>query len=902
MSMACFIQSLNNAAKTSPLGIVSRSSLQKEFQKQNLSQKEIDFLVSEMNDLFRAAVNQLKEKRDNKNRLTGHQRALVHAVYAVLRDQDRDALAAAAKVLDFPFFTSAELKNLDHLAKIADQRTHEEKNRVEDQIKNIIQQKQDNYISLLGSAKVSFKALGAMGFQFISRMSNLHKLMEVNIQNRIKYAESRTDLDWLGKTRLFLSGGHPFDLINKASEVKKLNQQFAKASRQASAGGWIEVGPLSFASGIGGTSLIGPEGTLQTDIEGHSQVLEYHNEREDRKFWGWLREANRKIARASERHTRAVDVGFKTAAGEMYYYNLRQQMIREENPGITPIDVARKIYQEMYGIPLAQAQAQATTDFQQWAKASPSEFKGVVDASGNVNERHPRYRVQVGHIMRSGRDAALMGAAYDHARHQVWQGKMTWKGDIKNVAYSGALGILADITLQTKRLANDTIEKGTSLMPKKTGDAVRDAAQSVVFSTFGFVNGPLAYAEDYLEGFVLYGAPKALLLQVLKRSPKLTEDQKTYMRERQFEIMSKIAIRGLEQAVLVAIMQVAKGACENSEGAGDKPNNKEANVMKQSGENQYTICGVRIPLEYLGGFSFANLNFVSNWMSLKHKPDESMLSQAGSAWLQTMVGGFGQSPALNGGDNLATKLWNSYAQASKDDQSGKSNSWDTFWATASSTVSKYGAELTTMQLPVPARLLKETGYLVVPYQQFARKGADPGLDFFSQLGKKYMWENLNAMGIQQLITIVNGDDGIGKPVFDYRHRPIDLGNQYNGKNIAALENTVRDLWHLATQGEQPPLYDEIDHWMAMNADEAVPFENQNYKVLFKDEPARARVMTDNEFYDYQFEWTKNFSEWITENYPSLKKDEAKYARKDVMKALKEFKDQALDNIENKSSN
>jgi hypothetical protein len=91
-------------------------------------------------------------------------------------------------------------------------------------------------------------------------------------------------------------------------------------------------------------------------------------------------------------------------------------------------------------------------------------------------------------------------------------------------------------------------------------------------------------------------------------------------------------------------------------------------------------------------------------------------------------------------------------------------------------------------------------------------------------------------------------------------------------------------------------YDEIDHFLAMS-DVQIPYSSQKYAVLYKNDPDHARTMTNDEFYGYEYARTKAFSDWIGEEFKSLKELSKKEVQDKVKAKLYDIKKSAIGEIE-----
>lgn len=874
MSFNCLLNALNSSVTSNGTGIrtLSRDELINKLKAGGMSEAEIEGTMKLLNEVYSSVAKEALGRR-----LSPRQRSLVNVVYGKglgnLNPGNIDALEAVAEVLDIPFISGKDMVSLRQLATQADEREGAEKALVEDKIRDILDQKNDDYYMRLASSKVAFKILLSIGFNLRAAMSNKKKRFETLLIEKMKYANQGGN--WVEKFTRFMK---PFPL----APFTQYNREHAAAARNAIRGKGLGFG--------GGEVLLGPSASYNSDIGTRSDQLEYANEREVAGIKGGLRRIDRQIARAGKRWTSSIDAAAKVRMGEYFYFNQLRKQLKEKNPAWTEQEVIKAVHDEMFAIGKPEAIQIAIQQFKDW--------KIELDSTGEPKQNSARFKVRVAEIMKSKRDPALMNAAYEMASGKVWQGRMTYfRGTFRQRIDSGLGGIIADAVGSLRDVAQGVVEKTAS------GTTARSIGQGVVFNMFGFINGAAAYWQDFMEHNMVYAAGKILRLKNMqknyKKNGKLSVEDMDYLEDKIIEMHGKFLYGMLETAAVFALAELGKTLCGESLGGNvnpDKPVGEDAvlaNTQQQRGESSIGFCNtVNIPFEYLGGFSFANTKLIAAVYNGIENKDENYLSAfATGVWLTSSPS---ISPLMDKNPGPATRIWEVFSKAYRE---GKG--YESVGNVAAKELSYAGADLLIKMLPVPNRVLKEVTVPIIPYRQYqpAGIGLTQGMGgLMVQYGRQFAWNMGNVSGITQLANMFTTTDGkIGRPLFDYRHRPIDAANLYDGTSLASLSQPIRALAQRA-KGKDPILYDEVDHFLNMN-DVAIPWDSRIYTTLHKDTD-KQRLLTDNEYYSYQYAYTKKFGDWIENHYAALKDDEPKDIRNRVRAALVDIKKRAIKQIEN----
>lgn len=891
-SFQCFVSYVQQAAQNSNFGIMSRADLHRSLEQNGMTQAEIDGAIEALNELFKARVRQAYGRS-----LNPRQKALVGSVYGggSLNPNQTTMMEQIANVLDVPTISEAEMNNLRQLALLADEREGSEKDLIEEQIRNILHRKDKEYYSQLNVAKVAFKVLWSVGFNVMSFISNKKKVWENYLIQRLRMQKQ-------GKG--FFS---PYPL----ADYKQFSNAYANAKSGAIRGVTEDKDFLSGVQatlGLTETALLGTESALQ-DVSQSSDVLEHTNEKE-KGLLGRIKKLDRKMARTSKRWLSSIDTNAKIRLGEVFYFNEIYKRTKANNPAGTPeATILQQVYKNMYSVDYADAVDEAERQFLLW---------GIVDKNGRVNKNSNRFKVRVAEVMRRGRDPEILRMAYQSAANKVWQGRMTYpsmKGDPYDLTKyqqrldSGMGGWIADYLNKTRDVVANAV----------TGTLGENMlTRSLIFSFFGFINGAAAYWQDYMEHNIIFGGAKTLRLQFLlhkdTQNRKLTGPQREYLQDKIIEMKGKVMVGLIETAGIFALMQLAKSLCPpetNSSGerinnAGgftdfvtpDKPMGEaaaEANSQMQRPESSISFCGkLSIPLEFLGGFSISNVKMISNISDqLENKDQGTLGSIMWGTWLavQPTI-----SPMMDSNPSVLdriTKAWN--------DAQKRGTGYDRVWSIAQREFSRAGAEMAVRALPIPNRIMKEVAVVVVPYRNYMPTGIEgspnAGLaNMLWQFGVQSVYSMGNVSGVNQLIQLTTNTEGkIGKPIFDYRHRIVDMGNLYDGKGVQGLTKPFRDAIDLA-RGKDPILYDEKDHFLAVN-DVNIPWDSRIHTRLYKDDPDKTRMLSDDEYYTYTYNYTKMFSRWYDETYPELVGQEKKDIRSTVNRKLLEIKGEVLERLQ-----
>lgn len=898
-SFRCFIQYVKNAQANSSLGILSHAELVKQLLDNGMSRKEIDEAVRALNELYGARVRQLQGRTINKQ-----QRGMVDAIYGSgpfrvngsLRVNEVAMMEDMAKVLGVPMINNAEMKQLKDMAQLADKREGSEKALVEEQIRNVLAQKNPDYLRKLNSSKISFKVLLSVGFNVMSYISNQKKLLEQYFIQRLRMQKE----------------GKGFFAPYPLKDYTKYSNQYASAMAKGVRGLTNERGTwerIKANLGLAQEALLGPTAPLGSDISANSDALEHANDREKNGIIGRLRQFDRGLARVSKRILSSIDTSTKIKMGEVFYFNEIYKQEKLNNPAATEQQLMKNVYDNMYSVPHDDAVVEAQKQFTDW---------NIVDKSGKVNQDSNRFKVRVAEIMRQGRDPEMMKRAFEVAASKVWQGRMAYP-NMKNDPYditkfqqrldSGLGGIIADALTGLRNVAQSIV-----------GDSI--VGQNLIFSVFGFINGAAAYWQDYMEHNAIYGGAKLLHLSwMLKNDTRnifggttskgLTAEQRQYLDEKITEQKGKVMFSLIETGMIMTMAAIANAICGSKGGktggaltdfaTPDKGIGSDAasgNSQTQRPESSLNFCNaVSIPLEYLGGFSVSNVKFISNLFDqLENKNEDYVSAFLHATWLtaQPTI-----SPLLSGDQGPIPRIWNSWQDARR-----KGQGYSTVYAIAERELSQSISNGLVRMIPIPNRLLKEAQQVIIPYRTYLPAGIEgdkPTLtNFMWQTGIQSVYGMGNVTGINQLIQISTTKDGlIGKPIFDYRHRPIDMGNLYDGKSVAGMTKPLRDLVSDAN-GKQPIIYDEKDHFLAVN-DVTIPFDSRIYTVLYKKEPEKTRLMTDDQYYNYTYAYSKKFGEWLDSHYESLKRMPQKEVRSYVNRSILDIKHRAVAQIENHNS-
>jgi hypothetical protein len=805
-----------------------------------------------------------------------------------LNSNETQMLEEIAGVMDVPVITNAELAQLKNLAQLADTRKGSEKALIEEQIRNVLAQKQPDYLARLNSSKISFKVLLSAGFTVMSYVSNQKKIFEQYFTQRLRMQKQ----------------GKGFFAPYALRDYDKYAKQYASAMAKGVRGVTEEQGfwqRFKANMALGSVALLGPTDAIGSDISAHSDALEHINPREQNGLLGKWRGLDRRIARTSKRWLSSIDTSAKIKMGEIFYFNEIYKKFQKQFPNDSESQRLQRVYRDMYAIDEATATTDAEAQFKQW---------GIVDKSGSVNKNSNRFKVRVAEIMREGRDPDIMARAFKTSASKVWQGRMTYPS-MKNDPYdltkfqqrldSGLGGIIADMLNGMRRTVEAAIGE-------------KSLGANLVFSLFGFINGAAAYWQDFMEHNAIYGGAKyARLNWMLHKDTinrRLTDEQRSYLEDKITEMKGKVMFSIIETGLIAALGAIAHQLCKDKTGTGktggaltdfvspDKPVGDQAvqgNVQMQRPESAINICGaVSIPLEYLGGFSISNVKLIANMVDQMENKDETFVSGAMHAIWLTMNPNI--TPLMDNNPSAVSRIWTAYQEASK---AGKG--YDNLYYIAERELSMAASNMITRQLPIPNRLIKEGLQTVIPYRTYLPAGitANPNetlLNFFWQTGMQTVYGTANATGINQLIQLSTTEDGlIDKPIFDYRHRAVDMGNLYDGKSIAGLSKPLRNIVD-DVRGKQPILYDEKDHFLSIN-DVNIPWDSRIYTTLYKTDPDKKRLMSDDEYYSYTYAYTKSFGEWIDRNFSSLKGMQPKQLRSIVTRTLGDIKKQTIAHIE-----
>lgn len=890
-SFSCFVTYVKQAAANSNFGLLSHGELIRILQGNGMTRQEIDEAIGAMNELYHARIRQVQQRSLSKN-----QRRMVNIVYGGglggMNVNQTQMIEDIAHVLGVPMITSAEMTNLRALAQQADQREGSEKALVEEKIRDVLAQKQSDYLAKLNSAKISFKVLLSAGFTVMSYVSNQKKIFEQYFTQRLRMQKQ----------------GKSFFAPYALRDYDKFAKSYANAMARGVRGVTEEQGfwqRFKAWMGLTSQSLLGPTAAIGSDISSHSDALEHVNDREANGLLGKWRALDRRIARTSKRWLSSIDTSAKIRMGEVFYFNERYKDFKNQFPQESEAQTLRRVYTDMYAIPEPDAIREAEQQFQNW---------GIVDSKGQVNKNSNRFQVRVAEIMREGRDPDVMARAFQTSASKVWQGRMTYPS-MANDPYdltkfqqrldSGLGGIISDLLNGARRTVDAAV--GNSAVGK-----------NFVFSLFGFINGAAAYWQDYMEHNAIYGGAKYARLHWMlykdNQNRRLTDEQRSYLQDKIVETKGKVMFSLIETAMLAAVGVLAHQLCGDKSGTGktggaltdfispDKPVGDQAvlgNVEMQRPESAINICGgVSIPLEYTGGFSVSNVKLIANMMDQLENKNETFISAAIHAiWLTANPN---ITPLMDNNPSAVSRIWTAYEEAAK---SGKG--YDALYAIAERELAMAASNMIVRQLPIPNRLVKESELLAIPYRTYLPAGLDPNpkenlLNFFYQTGLQTVYGTGNATGVNQLIQLSTTQDGlIGKPVFDYRHRPIDMGNMYDGKSVAGLTKPLRNLVEDA-KGKQPILYDEKDHFFAVN-EVNIPWDSRIYTVLYKNDPAKKRLLSDDEYYNYTYAYSKAFGEWVDRNFSNLKNLPPKDVRTYVTREITALKKAAIAGIESKNN-
>jgi hypothetical protein len=723
-----FIAALDAARKQAKKGLMTRVDLEDALIKQGLNEKEVTDAIHVLYDAYHGELEKIGKKKMTQKQKEAY-KVFVNQPSKIVPASQQEILNKIGKKFGVDLYNKEDYQNLETIAKKADKLDGAIKAQELEKFYNYIEQKDPEYYRSLQGSVIAFKTLLSVGFTVKSMMSNWTKRLTR------AFAEMTRTSDGVRLRKISL-------------DTREMNAYASAIFKDVLKGG-VSVSQM-----------------IQSEYENsliESRATEFSNPREKQGFFGktGFRWANRQLGKYSERLMSAIDSQTRTKLAEYHYRRLLVQKLKTLDPTMSEKDVQREVYKSLYAMNTEQAKTQAEQDFRDW---------GMVDKTGDVDRSSAKYKRRVGELIRSGRDPDLMEKASALSAADVWQKKMTIKGSPLQKYDTMVGGALADGMSMLRDLNTKMFDSVAEMFyPANKQKAALFKAKSdvAIFQIYGFINGRMAYFEDYLEHFLPYGLMKQLGLSRVMNNPDLSPEQVKYVKDRIHDITIKYIVSTVQMGVLFGLAALAKSICgEGGVAGGKNPNYKEQAVQAQQPQNSLDLCGLIIPLEYMGGQTASMTKFISAIASSVQDDDSGMA---------VVLAGLGNmspdSPIGSSQISTIQSIGGAFTKAVSDNREDK---WRIFGDKVKEDLFRITSDASNKFLPIPDRLIKETSQVISPYREYAPlpndKPTASAVDYIKQSAIQGAYQMGQAAGVVQLMNSVESAQGFSKPVFDYRHR------------------------------------------------------------------------------------------------------------------------------------
>jgi len=560
------------------------------------------------------------------------------------------------------------------------------------------------------------------------------------------------------------------------------------------------------------------------------------------------------MAKWSNRFNAAPDTRGIFHNAERHMYQLLKEKYRED--GLSKKDAQQKALEDM-----------ELDDKDTAIRMAEAKFKelGLPIKSAN-GKNTTEFNVAVSEYQRMPRDQEIWAKALTLSKNDFWKKNMTIASELGFGDY-GLFGLKA----QALSGLRDKLEK------HKTSNAL----SAFNLFSFGFLNGAANFAEDALERFPLYGAVKVAFLGSKRRKVSDTELQKDIARRQK-----DIIVKNITTAMFfVAAKMIEKIACPEYEG-------KQSTKELSSGRVQVGPCGypILLPPQMIAVYKMYSI------IDEATDNDEEFMETALNV-LPVMVQS--NEIGLSGGIDKILKYT---ANISTAKAQGNEIRWQEENSKLVKQLVRMGSDVSNSFLPIPSRLMSETGTLIQRARGITQKqqelpfAIDESGDMkgaLSTLGKVTIAGLGNVTGINEIAIAALGADKTY--AVDWQGRKI---MQFRGSDIvgSGIQYTNADDI-LSTAGVLTPYINRLEKvGVKQKKEMTVGFGGQKIQKNIK----KVRYLTDEEFFNVSQalgEFNKKYFDKNEKSIITLIKKDKPLARKELKSLFLNTKEHALKAIE-----
>lgn len=584
-------------------------------------------------------------------------------------------------------------------------------------------------------------------------------------------------------------------------------------------------------------------------------------------YWGVMKA----MTKYSNRFNAAPDTRGIFHNAERHFYQLLKEHYREflyqqyKDDGMTNEQARKQANNEANERAMQDMELDDIETATKMAEANFNELGlPITNSKGNYTTE---FKVAVAEYQRLKRDDVLWRKALQLSKNDFWKKNMMVASELGFGDY-GIFGLKAQALVRLR----DVVEK------KSKGNKL---ASAINLSMFGFLNGAANFSEDALERVPLYAAVKLSFLQA--RKGKVTDKmlQNDIMRRQK-----DIIVKNMTTAMFFLTAKMAeKLLCPDRAG-------KDTSEEIASGWRQVGPCGIPflVPPQMLATYKAYRIidnlsenddDFYDTVMNLF-----PVLAQANQIGLGGTLDRIGAS-----GTNIANSKQKGDEIRVKEESDKIMN-----------TLVKYGTSVGNTWLPLPSRLMSETGTAIQRSRGMTQKQQDlpfaidetgHKLGVFQTLGKITVSSLGNVAGISDIIIAAKGSnkqyavDWLGRKIVQFRGSDVTG----NGIQYEAADDII------ATAGVRAPYIYRLTKVETEREKETSESSVGNATVTKK----KMRYLTDEEFFDVSEAFGKFNKQYFDEHQDaiveSIKRDkdiEAKQlekifseAKKTAIKAVQE---------------